>query len=201
MRTSFVTLDIETIKSNVNKLLPYLICAYNGTDFISSYGKMVNGIIDQKELFSSFMLQLVTFFGKSNNLMVYAHNLSTFDGVFLLKHLLPFGKVKPLIHNGKIISISLTLSIKGYKGKTIIFKDSYLLLPHSLRKLCKTFNISFSKGYFPFLLNDIFYKGTFPTINYWIGLTAGEHLSISKQFINKVWSFQDEATKYCIHLR
>jgi DNA polymerase type B, organellar and viral len=186
MRTSFITMDIETIKSNVNKLFPYLICAYNGTDFISSYGKMVNGVIDQKELFSSFIHQLVTFFNKENSLIVYAHNLSTFDGVFLLKHLLPFGKVKPLIHNGKIISISLTLSIKGYKGKTILFKDSYLLLPHSLRKLCKIFNLDVPKGHFPFLLNDIFYKGILPKLEFWTGLSAGEHLSLSKHFLGKV---------------
>jgi len=31
----FLTMDIETITSN-NKLIPYLICAYNGTDYITS---------------------------------------------------------------------------------------------------------------------------------------------------------------------
>jgi DNA polymerase type B, organellar and viral len=273
IRSSFITMDIETIKSNSSKLIPYLICAYNGVNHISSYAKMVNGIIDQKELFSSFISQLVTFFNKDeNNLMVYAHNLSSFDGVFLLKHLLPFGKVRPylisafngsnyitsygnivngvidqkelfnsfmlqlltfiskwrkialtvyahnlssfdgvflmkhllpfgkvepLIHNGKIISIKLTLSIKGYKDKTILFKDSYLLLPVSLRKLCNAFNILIPKAHFPFLLNDIFYKGIFPAFNYWTGVSLDEHLSLSKQFLGKVWSFQEEAIKYC----
>jgi DNA polymerase type B, organellar and viral len=190
-------MDIETIKSNSNKLLPYLICAYNGTNHISSYAKLVNGIIDQKELFNSFITQLLTFFGKGKVLTVYAHNLSNFDGVFLMKHLLPFGKVEPILHNGKIISIKVKLNLYGFMGKTIEFKDSYLLLPVSLRELCKTFNILIPKGHFPFLLNDIFYKGVLPKLEFWTGLSAGEHLSLSKLFLGKVWSFQDEAIKYC----
>jgi len=110
-------------------------------------------------------------------------------------------KVRPLIHNGKIISISLRLNVTGYKGKTITFKDSYLLLPHSLRNLCKVFNLDVPKGHFPFLLNDIFYKGILLKLEYWTGLSAGEHLSLSKQFLGLTWSFQEEAIKYCIHLR
>jgi len=199
----FVTMDIETVKSNDGKLQPYLISAFNGSNYITSYGNIVNGVIDQKELFNSFMLQLLTFISKWRKiaLTVYAHNLSSFDGVFLMKHLLPFGKVEPLIHNGKIISIKLTLSIKGYKGRTILFKDSYLLLPVSLRKLCDAFNILIPKAHFPFLLNDIFYKGVFPAFNYWTGVSLDEYLSLSKQFKGLTWSFKDEATKYCIHLR
>src|SRR6201992_1337145 len=194
---TFVTMDIETVRSE-GKLLPYLISAYNGTDFISSYAKVANNVIDQKELFNSFMNQLLTFFkGRNNALTVYAHNLSSFDGVFLMKHLLPYGKVEPLIHNGKIISIKLRLGIEGHINKTILFKDSYLLLPVSLRNLCNAFNILIPKAHFPFLLNDIFYKGIFPAFNYWTGVSLDEHLSLSKQFLGKVWSFQEEAIKYC----
>jgi len=70
----------------------------------------------------------------------------------MLKHLFKFGKVEPIIHNGKLISIKLTIK---EDNKTIIFKDSFLLLPHSLRNLCKAFNIDVPKGYFPFNLNEI----------------------------------------------
>jgi len=48
-------------------------------------------------------------------------------------------------------------------GKTLIFKDSLLLLPVSLRKLALTFNCTEVKGIFPFKLNDIFYSGVFPS--------------------------------------
>jgi hypothetical protein len=53
--TDFVTFDIETVIIN-NNITPYLICGYNGSEFIQSFG------LNQKELFSSFLSQLLTFF-------------------------------------------------------------------------------------------------------------------------------------------
>src|ERR1700722_11252863 len=111
-------MDIETIKQN-NKLIPYLITAFNGTSYVTSFGE------DQSGLFSTFINGLFNFFSlNSKKLVVYAHNLSGFDGVFLLKHLLSYGKVEPLIFNGRLISINLKILTGEYKGKTIIFKDS-----------------------------------------------------------------------------
>ena len=194
---NFVTMDIETVTLN-NKLSPYLICAYNGKEFISSYAELTNSVINQKSLFSNFITQLLTFFiNESKVLTVYAHNFSAFDGVFLLKHLIPFGKVEPLIHNGKILSIKLKLNIEGYTNKTIIFKDSYLLLPLSLRNLCKAFNVTNHKGYFPFNLTNIFYKGYLPAINLWKNIPNNEYTSLIAEFIGKVWDFQAESIKYC----
>jgi hypothetical protein len=37
LNNNFITMDIETIKVN-NQLIPYLICAYNGKDYINSFG-------------------------------------------------------------------------------------------------------------------------------------------------------------------
>jgi len=106
LNSDFVTMDIETIKKD-NKLTPYLICAYNGTDYLTSYGDLIDGIVDQKALFASFINQLLTFFTKNGKtLTVYAHNLSKFDGVFLFNQTLEFGVVKPKYHNGKIISLN-----------------------------------------------------------------------------------------------
>lgn len=42
---NFITMDIETIINN-NKLVPYLICAYNGKDYIESGLWSVNSIDD-----------------------------------------------------------------------------------------------------------------------------------------------------------
>ena len=50
LNNNFVTMDIETIKVS-NIITPYLICVYNGTDYISSYA---NENLDQKLLFNSF---------------------------------------------------------------------------------------------------------------------------------------------------
>lgn len=129
LANNFVTMDIETIKVD-SKITPYLICAYNGTDYIHSYA---NEALDQKSLLSSFIYQLVTFFNKESKVLtVYAHNLSGFDGTFILKYLMEFGKVEPILFNGKLMSIKVRLNVPGFIGKTVIFKDSYLLLPLSL---------------------------------------------------------------------
>jgi len=131
--SKFITMDIETIKLQ-DKITPYLICAYNGSESIFSYAdSSLVGEAQQKALFSSFINQLLTFFNnESKTMVVYAHNFSGFDGILLMKHLLNIGNIKPLIFHGKLMSIKIKLNIDGYKGKTIIFKDSFLLLPFKL---------------------------------------------------------------------
>ena len=185
-------MDIETINDNGN-LIPYLICGYNGVKYITSYAH-ADPVLVQQELFSSFMDQLLSSsFSTSKLLIVYAHNLTGFDGIFLMKHLLSFGKVEPLLFNGKLKSIKLI--IPG--GRTVIFKDSYLLLPLSLRKLCVAFNVTTSKGHFPFNLTNVFYTGVFPKLEHWTGLSSSEYLNLKNEFKSKFWSFRDEAIKYC----
>lgn len=186
-------MDIETINKD-NKLVPYLISAYNGKKYINSYS---TSNLDQKVLFSNFISQLLTFFDKSNKLLVYAHNLSGFDGIFLLKHLLQFGKVEPLLFHGRLISIKVKLNQVGYTDKTIIFQDSFLLLPLSLRALCKAFNIITNKGYFPFKLTDIFYNGFLPKFEFWTGIDLTSYGNLIIEFNSKNWSFMNESIKYC----
>ena len=196
---TFATIDIETIKVNKN-LIPYLISGYNGSNYITSYVNNTLGVLEdqQAELFKSFIFKLFTFFTEdSNTLIIYAHNFSSFDGVFLLKHLLDYGDIKPLYFNGKLISIKIKLNIDEYKNKTIIFKDSMLFLPDSLRNLCKAFNINVSKGVFPMNLNDINYSSVFPSFKYFNNLTLQDYLIHLNNNNNKMWDFKDEAIKYC----
>jgi hypothetical protein len=84
-----------------------------------------------------------------------------------------------------------------HKGKTLIFKDSYLLLPLSLRKLCLAFNIASPKGYFPFKLANIVYTGVLPKFDYWTGISLGTYKLLKAEYHNKFWNFKDEAIKYC----
>lgn len=188
---NFYTIDIETTNHN-GKLIPYLICAFDGKDYVTSYGN------DQKSLFTTFFNQLLSNIKPGSTTTVYAHNLSNFDGVFLLRHLLPIGKVEPLIFNGKLMSIKVKIAgNKKSQNKMIIFKDSYLLLPLSLRRLCIAFGISIGKGYFPFKLSNIFYTGILPKFEHWTGISLSEYESIAKVYKNKMWSFQQESIKYC----
>jgi hypothetical protein len=176
----FVTMDIETIREE-NKLTPYLISAYNGTDSITSYA---DAKFNQVKLFKTFLDKLLTFLTKKT-LLVYGHNLSAFDGVFLLKHLISYGEVKPLYFNGRLMCIELKLNVKGYVGKTIIFKDSYLLLPYSLRTLCETFGVKTIKSYFPFLLSNIYYTGVLPDFKYWSDITPAIYNQLKLEFKQK----------------
>ena len=54
-----------------------------------------------KEAIKSLMVR------KYNKHKIYVHNLSSFDGVFLLKFLasLPFTGIRPVMRDGKIIDI------------------------------------------------------------------------------------------------
>jgi hypothetical protein len=189
--SNFVTMDIETIIQN-NKIIPYLICAFNGQSYIESFS------LNQQELFSNFIKGLLTFFShKTKTLTVFAHNLSGFDGIFLLNHLIQYGTVEPLLYNGKLITIKLILNIDGYYGKTIIFKDSLFLLPISLRKLALIFKTTQVKGVFPYKLYNIFYNGIFPKFEYFTDLTLSNYISLYLEFKNKNWNFKDQAIKYC----
>ena len=84
---------------------------------------------------------------------VYAHNFSKFDGIFIVKILGQLHKEKLVTlkfvkRDSNLISITVNFTEDGEKY-SIEFRDSLLMLPSSLRKLSKAFNVE-SKGYFPF---------------------------------------------------
>lgn len=84
---------------------------------------------------------------KYNGYIVYLHNLSNFEGIFLIRILAELSsKIKPIIRENRIINLSVKY---GYKNKcTIKFRDSYLLLPCSLADLGKDFALILIKEFF-----------------------------------------------------
>ena len=156
---TFMTFDIETVNVN-GSLHPYLICGYSNGKYIHSYANEVSKDAEM-DMFTTFIKKLLKF---KNVKYIYAHNLSGFDGILLLKHLIKFegAKVEPLIFNEKLISIKFIFGT-GKTARTLVFKDSYLLLPNTLRKLCIAFSIPTIKSYFPFAMSDINYIGEFPS--------------------------------------
>jgi len=83
---------------------------------------------------------------KYHNFVLYAHNLSGFDGILILESLVYLSeecsfKIEPLIRDNKIISIKLRFGkMKNNRYRYhIIFHDSLLILLSSLEKLSKTF--------------------------------------------------------------
>ena len=79
---------------------------------------------------------------KYNFQNIYVHNLANFDVIFLMKYLVKFGKVKPIIKNNKFISIK----IETENGYTFTFKDSLQLIIGSLKDLGKSFGVRVQKS-------------------------------------------------------
>jgi hypothetical protein len=77
-------MDIETYKDTENKLIPYLLCWYDGLSGIKkSYW------INDYNSFETLLIEVMKDLSikKYKNYNIYFHNFSKFDGIFLLKHL------------------------------------------------------------------------------------------------------------------
>lgn len=103
-----------------------------------------------------------------------------------------------MIYKGKLITLKFSLFsvAKGGGQYQLIIRDSYLLLPASLRKLCKYFKVDTSKSIFPFKLSDLWYKGPVPNISLFDSISKEEYTNYKNTFID-LWSFRDESIKYC----
>ena len=147
-------------------------------------------------MFVNFIKQLTTF--QKSIKYVYAHNLSGFDGILLLKYLAQHktATVNPVIFNGKLIAIKFKYQ-DGKKLRTIVFKDLFLLLPLSLRKLCSAFDVPSAKSHFPFELVDITYNGPLPAKSNRPDITQEEYELLVRKYKNTNWDFKQEAIKYC----
>ena len=189
LTNKFITLDIETYQNKDGIMIPYCICKYDG---VNSYEYKLINYKSSKDMIIDCIKDIMV--RKYDNYQVYTHNLSGFDGIFLLKILVELGKVKPLIHNEKIIMIGFK-----YNNYDITFKDSKQLLLISLRNLAKAFGVETQKSIFPYTFvneNNLNYIGEVPNINYFDNLNQKEYNNYSKQFNNN-WNLINETIKYC----
>ncbi|KAF3951624.1 hypothetical protein CMV_022749 [Castanea mollissima] len=145
----FIVADMETIIIN-QVHFPYAV----GLMMVRP-GEQINEIMidtyfseDYKILFKKFedrstkvlnyfVLRILTIVRQEQSpLTIYFHNLSRFDGIILLKHLVCHHKnyeLKTLLRNNRVYEIAV------YSGKNILFRfrDSLNLLPASLDALSK----------------------------------------------------------------
>ena len=138
------TLDIETIvKDGVHK--PYLFAFYDG-----NRNKVSTWFTDKSNDFFDLILTR-----KFTGYTIYAHNLSRFDVVFLFKNIAELSskgfKVDIVKKEDKIISIKIS---NRSKNISVTLKDSYLLLPMSLAKLSKQFNLKNGKSIEPVYIGN-----------------------------------------------
>jgi hypothetical protein len=193
----FITLDIETQSIN-NVMTPYCISFFDGKNFKSFY---LSDYKNSQEMLIFTINSLLK--RKYNGYKIYVHNLSNFDGIFLLKILSSIDNIKvhPILKDGKMINIKMSYdNINAYQ---ITFRDSYLILPSSLNKLARQFNVT-NKGIFPYnFVNDQFnkninlnYIGKVPPIKYFVNISIDQYNDYIKNYSNN-WSLKNETINYC----
>ncbi len=169
INSKFITLDLEchgiTDSNNETNLVPFLVGLYNPN---LKLAKTLDLTLNY-QLHDAIRDHLLTY--KYSGYIIYAHNLSTFDGIFILNQLVKLSdlmviNLEPLFRDSKLIEIKVSY---GYNNKnksfrySIIFRDSMLMFLISLDKLSKTFlsdkpelQKDTNKG--KTLLNTILYK-------------------------------------------
>ena len=193
---NFVTIDLETRKID-GILTPYCVSIYEGKKAISFYLADFNNPDDMLKLSLKYLMR-----PKYHNYKVYIHNFSFFDAIFLIRIFseLTDMPIKPIIRDGRIIDLKFSFYFNG-TNFNLFFRDSYLLLPSSLRKLAINFNVE-NKGIFPYSfvnLDNISldYIGRVPSYQYFTNLKMIDYIKYYKSFNHDKWSLRNETIKYC----
>jgi hypothetical protein len=179
---------------------PILICTYDGTTSKPFY---ITQFRSAGEMIRASILSLCRF--KYQNYLVYVHNFAKFDGVFLFKELAKLGDVNILMNKGRLISIELEYRDPKWENSVkFIFRDSYLIIPDSLKKLAINFNVETQKTIFPYrYLNystlNLNYIGEAPHFNHFYEITMGEYNTYISKITDNNWDLKAELTKYCIN--
>ena len=175
-----ITFDIETIlKDGVH--VPYLFSMFDGKNVYSWFTSSPEGLFNQ-------LLK-----PKYRGYQVYAHNLSGFDIIFIFKYLGSIHKnfnINVIRRDSKIIFITIT---KAKLNISITIKDSFLLLPSSLAKLSKNFNIDVPKGIEPVLTQDC---TNTPGSDFYI-MNDVSHYNKEVLKLNNYLEWKELVQKYC----
>lgn len=202
----YLTLDIETMVVD-GKHIPYCICYFDGKNKYSFY---LSNYSNYSEMMQDMLFTLLK--NKYSGHVFYVHNLSKFDGIFLLNALTSINKdikIEPILRNGNMMNIKIKY---GPNLKyNISFRDSYLMMPMSLKKLAKNFNVNHLKTIFPYnFLNDKFnpnldldYVGDIPDESFFDDNrkeAASDFAEYIKNFnASDKWSLKNETIKYCLN--
>jgi hypothetical protein len=193
MNTHIITMDLET-RTIDGCMWPFCVSIYDGKKPISFYLSKYTDVSSMMKASVEYLMK-----EKYNKHKVYLHNFSYFDSIFLLDTLINLSdKVKPTMRDGRIIDFQF----KYKKNYTLNFRDSLLLLPESLSKLAKAFNV-INKGLFPYTFVDsikigLDYNGKFPRFKFF-NLKKEQlldYINYKNSFKNKKWNLQEETIKY-----
>lgn len=149
--SNFITYDLECYLDENNEFVPYAAAWHkNGvtkTYYLSEYSN------PQDLILTSIKDLLIK---NNKNCVVYIHNNKNFDSIYIINSLIGTNlHIDPLLRDKKSLCLPITKN-KGKKDSIkIILKDSYLLLPSSLRKLCKSYKVKTVKSIFPHLFASL----------------------------------------------
>ncbi len=200
------TLDLETyIYKGISKV--YAIGFYTKQYFKQSNIFYINpNTLDSNELILKCIDSMLV--PKFSGYTFYVHNLGRYDIVFLLKPLInkkdPIYKLEIISRDGLILSLIISKKV-GNKNHTIKIVDSYNMLSHKLKDLCKTYQsgVDITKDIFPYRFmneNTLFYTGDKPSIDFYEKPENEEeqedHINTYNLIPNTSWSSKIETIKY-----
>lgn len=190
----FITMDFETFGAN-NGLGQQTVyaCGFSSNG-IDSHLYYLTNYPDSNSMIAQMFIDLCT--PQFNNSIIYFHNFSDFDSMFILQGILDAGFDTPKIidRDGSIIEMKISRTINKKTFRFTIL-DSYLILPNTLRQLCLDFHLdpAFSKSYFPYPFvtkDNLNYIGPVPASNFWLN-TPSDFIPSSSS-----WSLQIECLHY-----
>src|SRR5882762_102413 len=156
---NLITMDLETSTTN-GIMSPVCISIYDGINVSSFY---LSNFENSDKMLIAAIESIMKPCYKDN--VVYLHNFSYFDAVFLIKILSSFNaKISPIIRDNCIIDFKCKFQYSNNKFITLCFRDSYLLIPSSLSNRSRLFKV-LKKDIFPYKflkLENINYIGSVP---------------------------------------
>ena len=187
--TNIGSIDIETYKNSNGDVVPYCIGFKTENNLYVKY-------IDEFESCDDMILDCINniCIAKNHNIKVYAHNMSEFDGIIILKSLLKTSnkhdyKVNIFSDNeGNMLSLDISKNLINKRKVKISILDSCKLLPVNLDYLAKVFNSDVQKGIFPydFVSSDtINYIGNVPDFKYFDKINYEDYLKYCDLYKDK----------------
>ena len=194
------SIDIETYNNYNGDVVPYCIGFKTEDNLYISY-------IDDFESCDDMILNCIDniCIPKNHNIKLYAHNMSEFDGIIILKSLIKTSNkhdynMKIFSDNdGNMLSLDIYKKLNNKKKIKISILDSCKLLPVNLDFLAKVFNSEVKKGIFPydFVSSDtIKYMGNVPDFKYFDKINYEDYLKYCETYNDSIWDCKKESLFY-----
>jgi hypothetical protein len=160
----YLSFDIECYLDKNNEFKPFSCKWYH---FKKEKEYIVTDYDSWENMIHTSIMDLFKYY---SNYTIYIHNLSKFDSLFLLKIFYKHFDCKVKFKDNRAIEIKIKTSNNSSNLK-LTFKDSLMLIPISLEKAIKAFNLPIKKLAFPYLfvksLEDLNYSGKIPDYSFY----------------------------------